>query len=115
MYFKAWKRCMLEFEVNPEFNTSGNLHYHGYYIIKDAYKWYSKVLPKMKYHGFIKINEVKSDLASALNYSRKDREIMIKSLDYAVPYTHEVKVVKTKQQVSIELDNGITSFYPIKK
>lgn len=79
-YFKQWQQCMSEYEINPELNQSGNLHYHGYYKIKDKFKWFKKVLPKMKYNGFIKIDEVKSDLNKSLEYCRKDREFMLKIL-----------------------------------
>lgn len=92
LYFWSWHKCMESFEVNPEFNQNGNLHYHGYFIIKDKYKWYHNVLPKMKYNGFIKINIVVDDLFKALDYCRKDRELMIRSIDHKIPFTEEDRI-----------------------
>lgn len=77
-YFKSWAHCMEDYEINPELNASGNLHYHGYYIIKDKYKWFNKTLPKMKYNGNIRIDIVTNDLSKAMIYPRKDRDLMLK-------------------------------------
>lgn len=41
------------FQVYPEFHVSGNLHYHGIVRVWDIVKWYKKVLPTFKYHGFV--------------------------------------------------------------
>jgi len=80
---------MSQFEINPEFNANGNLHYHGYFIIKDKVKWFKNVLPKMKYNGLVKINIVKDNLQSAMEYCRKDNIIMKQVIKkYPVPYTH---------------------------
>lgn len=88
-FFKPWYRCMKEFEINPEFNSSGNLHYHGYYIIHDKIKWFKHVLPRLKHHGFIKIDKVTKDFDKAIVYCRKDRETMQKVLQgLPVPYTN---------------------------
>lgn len=93
-YFLSWIRCMHEFEVNPEFNQNGNLHYHGYFRLKDKVKWYKVVLPKMKYNGLIKINKVEQDLSKALEYCRKDRELMLKCISHKIPFTHTDKKPK---------------------
>lgn len=88
-YFAQWHRCMKEFEVNPEFNANGNLHYHGYFVIKDKFRWHAKVLPKMKYNGMVKISKVKCSLADGVVYCRKDRILMQRIIKaYPVPYTH---------------------------
>jgi len=92
-FFWAWHKCMSEFEVNPEFNQSGNLHYHGYFAIKDKYKWYKYVLPKMKYNGNMKINKVESDLVKALDYCRKDRQLMSKIIDHEIPF-NQYSIIK---------------------
>lgn len=77
-FFRRWKNCMSDFEVNPELTVQGNIHYHGFFILKDKIKWFKSILPKMKRNGFIKINLVKKDFESAISYSRKDNEMMIK-------------------------------------
>lgn len=87
-YFEEWSKCMEDFEINPELNASGNLHYHGFYIVKDKYKWFKKVLPKLKYNGMWRIEEVKHDLEKAMIYCRKDRELMISLMNYGpIPLT----------------------------
>lgn len=93
-YFLDWKNCMKEFEINPECNLNGNLHYHGHFILSDEVKWYKSCLPKLKYNGFVKINQVKVDVQKALEYSRKDQKKMIEIIgdkEY-VPYTHKSKI-----------------------
>lgn len=91
-YFRQWHQCMKEFEVNPEFNQNGNLHYHGYFRIKDQIKWFKRILPKMKYNGYIKINKVHTSFDEAIKYTRKDREVMTEVLyPLKVPYTEKDK------------------------
>jgi len=112
-YFKSWHGCMAEYEINPELNASGNLHYHGYYIIKDRFKWFKKVLPKLKYNGMIKIDEVKQNFTKAIEYSRKDRELMLKLLTVRpLPITHEDHLIKqvTVNKITL-LDYGIVQDY----
>lgn len=91
-YFFSWHKCMEAFEVNPEFNSSGNLHYHGYYVIKDRYKWFKIVLPKMKYNGMWRSEIVKDSLDKGMIYCRKDRTLMEKCIDHKIPFTQEDKV-----------------------
>lgn len=100
-YFWSWHKCMEAFEVNPEFNSNGNLHYHGYYVLKDKYRWYKSVLPKLKYNGMWRSEQVKDSLEKAMVYCRKDRELMVKCIDHKIPFTQEDKIqpkveVKTK-------------------
>lgn len=88
-YLKKFKRCMSEFEIYPEFNSSGNLHYHGWYIVKDAKKWFAHLLPELKHKGFVKINEVKHTLDKS--YISKDCNLMSFILDEygigSIPFT----------------------------
>lgn len=91
-YFHSWHKCMSDFEVNPEFNQNGNLHYHGYFVIKDPYKWFKFILPKMKYNGLVKINKVEDNLDKAMEYCRKDRELMSKIIEHKIPYNQEDKI-----------------------
>lgn len=91
-YFWSWHHCMQEFEVNPEFNSNGNLHYHGYYIVKDRFKWFKKILPKLKYNGMWRSEKVKDNLEKAMQYCRKDRDLMSGCIDHEIPFTHNCKV-----------------------
>lgn len=111
-YFWAWHKCMERFEVNSEFNKNGNLHYHGYFILKDKYRWYKIILPKMKYHGFIKINKVENDLEKAMVYCRKDRELMSKIIEHDIPFTelsHQKHIpISLNDNTNILPDYGFT-------
>lgn len=99
-YFKHWHQCMSQFEINPEFNANGNLHYHGYFVLKDKVRWYRSVLPKLKYNGLVKIDRVKHDLSKSMEYCRKDN-LMMKQIikKYPVPYTHLDKTLLTKPDI----------------
>jgi len=101
-YFKNWKACMEDYEINPELNASGNLHYHGYYVLKDKYKWFKSVLPRMKYEGNLKIDIVTADLSKAMVYCRKDRDIMLKLIT-ARP------LPITKENCKMEIDKDLVS------
>jgi len=88
-YFRAWKRCMSEFEVNAELTVNGHIHFHGYYCIEDTYKWFKKVLPKMKYNGFWKANLINHSFEDGIKYCRKDRDLMnriLKDSTFEHPY-----------------------------
>lgn len=79
LYWKLFDRCMFDYVVVPEFNQNGNIHYHGWYQLKDPYKWNRIVLPKFKNMGWIKINTAKHIIknsydqeGNALWYYKKD-------------------------------------------
>lgn len=105
-FFSLWHHCMLTYEINPELNQNGNLHYHGYFSIKDRFKWYKKVLPKMKYNGFIKIDLVKNDFNKAIEYARKDRTLMLKLIQQRpLPITHnDFKFLENKEKNKTIID-----------
>lgn len=111
-YFFSWHKCMSHFEVNPELNSNGNLHYHGYFIIKDKVKWFKVVLPKMKYNGNMKITKVDNDLSKALEYSRKDRVMMESIIDHKIPFTEQDRVKHIPPPCS---SNEITNYFPLNK
>lgn len=91
-YFRKLKYCCSRFEINPELNQNGNIHYHGFVELKDEIKWYRSMLPRFKRNGFVKINPVKNDLSKAIEYARKDREKMKKIiLDEPIPLTETYK------------------------
>lgn len=96
--FDIWSRCV-EFEANIEFNENGNIHYHGFFVIKDRIAWQHALL-YTKTKGFIKINKIKHDFDKAMVYPRKDRAF-IKALgifpDHYIPLTHKsIQKYRTK-------------------
>jgi len=44
--------CFRRWFIVPEINENGNVHLHGWVIIKDKVKMYRVLLPKMKTYGF---------------------------------------------------------------
>lgn len=48
----ALKLCS-QYECYPEMHANGNLHYHMIVKLFDKVKWFKKVLPTLKYHGFV--------------------------------------------------------------
>lgn len=109
-YFRYWHKCMKSFEINPELNASGNLHYHGYFVLKDQYKWFKSILPKMKYHGLVKINRVEYSLQDAMIYCRKDNELMNKLITlYPVPYTDKCQTVNDLPEI-LPIQNTINKY-----
>lgn len=49
------KLCCDHYEIFPELTLQGNIHFHGILEINDKIKWYKKVLPSLKYMGFVLI------------------------------------------------------------
>lgn len=77
------------FALSPELTASGNTHIHGWYVIKDKYKYFKWLLPKMKAFGFVKIDVMKDK--SALHYYKKEIGLMNELMDeynLPVPLTH---------------------------
>lgn len=87
--FSKFSRCMSEFVVSPELNENGNIHYHGWFVLKDKVKFYKHVLPAMKKLGFVKISKLKHRNAEWDYYCQKDYEIMKELCQpIPVPMTH---------------------------
>jgi len=110
-YFKSWSLCMEDYEINPELNASGNLHYHGFYVIKDKYKWFHKVLPKMKYNGNMRIDMVTADLTKAMVYPRKDRDLMLRLIKARpLPITKENCKLLNEDEIKIIESNDLIRY-----
>lgn len=89
--FRRWSSCMHTYCVLPEFNLNGNLHYHGWFQLKDAVKWFKSILPLLKRYGYVKINEARTykvnsyeETSNALYYYKKD--IIPNSIAYGLSY-----------------------------
>jgi len=66
-----------DFEINPELNVSGNIHYHGFIAWSEEYKYeYNRFILALKGNGFMKVNKVKHSLSKAMEYCRKDRHAL---------------------------------------
>jgi len=65
------------FELNPELNMNGNIHYHGYIAFNNEYKKeYNLFILTLKANGMLKINRVLHSLNQAMDYCRKDRSAL---------------------------------------
>jgi len=86
---KSCSTCWQKWEFNPELTLQGNLHFHGFYILKDLIsyqkRWYAVVLPKLKGIGFVKISEVRHKLD--ITYCRKSNQLMEAILNLELPLT----------------------------
>lgn len=73
LFFKNFNKACHTFAICPEFNLNGNIHYHGWFQLKDPVKWYKSVLPTLKHNGFIKINTSVS--YKLFNFDKKDNAL----------------------------------------
>jgi len=90
IFYKA-ASCFSTFAFTPELNTNGSIHIHGWYVIRDKYKYFKWFLPKCKGLGWIKINKMTSRNALAVYY-RKEIELMNQLMyEYhlPIPLTHK--------------------------
>lgn len=104
VFIKSMASCCY-YEIFPELNLSGNIHYHGKIYVYDKVKWYKSVLPKLKYNGFVcikgSINEKWDD------YIVKDKDMMTKILKVDLPLIYDGRINKkdiVKYKDSPELD-----------
>lgn len=84
------------FAFTPELSQQGNIHVHGFYVIKDIVKYYKWFLPKIKTFGIVKITRVKRKYADhVLSYLSKDIEMMNRILEdkLPIPLTHKNEVL----------------------
>lgn len=95
-FFKGWQKCMLEFEVNPEFCLSGRIHFHGYYVVKDNIAWARRIRPDLTQRGMFHVNKA-IDLSKGLEYSRKERDEMTVILHpEPIPFGMDTKLYTKK-------------------
>lgn len=50
-------RCFRTFMFVPEINENGNVHIHGWYVIKDNIAYWKSFLPKCKRMGYVKVKK----------------------------------------------------------
>lgn len=91
-YFFDVHQVLDKFCIIPELNGNGNIHYHGWFSIKDKYRYYRFWLPRMKSLGFVKINECKTNFLSdsiPYAYHLKDFDEMVSQMSpFPIPLTH---------------------------
>lgn len=90
--FFDFHTCMSKFALTPELNVNGNIHYHGWFVVKDSYRLYKYVIPRMKRQGFVSISKCRgSFLGPSVPYAYHLKDIgpMAELMyPYIVPYTH---------------------------
>lgn len=103
-YFDKWHQCMYAFAICPELTLNGNVHYHGWYQLKDNVKWHKSLLPKLKYAGFVKIDEAKfveihswDAKDNSLHYYKKDADTYASIFaPWPVPFTSNMSFARFK-------------------
>jgi hypothetical protein len=81
-------RLCSRFDCYPEMHVSGDLHYHFTVYIWDDVKWFRKVLPSFKHHGFIKaklIDQQTDALIGWQEYCSKQKPLMEHVLRMRLP------------------------------
>lgn len=81
------KLCCDSYEIYPEMTIAGNIHFHGVLNIKDKVKWFKKILPTFKYHGYVCIKP--NPDKKWFEYMSKDKEMMEKLLGIKLPLIKE--------------------------
>lgn len=88
-------KCCRVFAFSPELTMNGNLHIHGWYVLRDKIKYYRSVLPMIKGIGNCKIEKASSKNALVFYYKKTIIE-MHKIINYSdkikelpIPLTHE--------------------------
>lgn len=84
-YLSLLSRVNSRFELYPELDNAGRLHFHGY-IYKNSLT-YPQDLNYMSAIGFIKVKEI-FDNRKWLKYCKKEWRTMKKLLHRAKPYTN---------------------------
>lgn len=81
-----------KFAITPELNISGNIHYHGWFVIKDSFRFYKYFVPRLKRLGFVKLTKCHSKFngpSYPYAYHLKDIGPMQELIyPYIIPYTH---------------------------
>lgn len=111
-------RCAKRFQLAPELTLDGNIHYHGLIDIDNEYRWFRYIQPWLKRQGFYKA-KVPKNLHGWLKYMTKaGSKYAIKMFDLQDTYINESNIKdylkkfrKTKHQIKIDFDDGITRFF----
>lgn len=85
---RALNRSSNDYELFPEFDMTGRLHYHGYVVINNMTNWKSYSTAQLTAHlGYIK---VKTNVNSKwLEYCMKEWQQTSKILDVVSPIRYE--------------------------
>lgn len=101
-----FRSCMKKYVLQPEFDDTGRLHLHGWFVLYDKIKWLKKVLPTMRRFGFEKITKVKS--SDWEYYYKKEIDETVKLLPhYRLPLCHytDLMILRQIQDKYKEKDN----------
>lgn len=71
-----FRKCSKNYQIYPEFDITGRLHYHGIAHIHDFIKWFKHTKPGIDKIGYCMIKEIKHD-----KYYEKNKE---KWMDYCL-------------------------------
>lgn len=82
----------------PEMTENGNVHIHGYYIVKDRVKYYRWFLPKCKSWGYIKVKTTNVN-KKWLTYCQK--EVMEHYPLFDPPYVLETDQIHRKKNIKL--------------
>ncbi len=72
-FFGGWHRYM-DYIICPEIGDTGHFHWHMVIHVKDKIKWYKKLLPELRYKGYVLI-KTRVDSGWAV-YMTKDEDQM---------------------------------------
>lgn len=103
-------RCFEKYCLLPELNTNGNVHVHGWFILKDYSKWFSFWLPKIKRVGYVKICEATDNFLPLFYYKEDIPKLweMFKHLPYPMSHCNEcdhIKKMRLKRAKDIMVEN----------
>lgn len=105
------------FACSPELNCNGNVHIHGWYVVKDPVKYFKWLLPKMKGLGFVKVSAANSKKALS-DYYKKDIDLMnqlMDEYDLPIPLTHvnchDYKMMPKKKQLKLTVKKKVYPMY----
>lgn len=105
LMIKNCKQLFSSFAFAPELTHDGNVHLHGWYVVKDKVKYFKYFIPKLKSLGFMKLAKMKNKNALSWYYKKTIEEMnAIIGDDLPIPLTH--------QNVEAYLETGL---YKIKK
>lgn len=100
--------CSKNYHIYPEFHLSGDLHYHMTICLCDQIKWYKKILPTFKYHGYVVVKTL-FNYPEWKKYCIKALKLTEKVLNQPLPITWETDITITLNEHNKLLDSY---FYP---
>lgn len=99
--------CCEKYVIYPECTKQGNIHFHGILKINDKVKWYKKVLPSFKYHGYVCIKN--QDINDQwVDYISKDYNDSFKIYNIKVP----IAMKKVERKINLPYMCNECTFTP---